>query len=152
MSEEKKNESTRFEEWFKSTGYYSGEGFEYHKYAQKIAWIACEKLYTEKIKDLEGLRDAYEARHLEYLDKLCNANKENEMMRGGLEFYGDKSEWCSWDVSRVENKKYHITIADDEELVNEFLKDSKNPDRKYVGGKKAREILKKIDENKKGIK
>jgi len=56
MSKEMKKESTRFEKWFKSTGYYYGEGFEYQKYTQKTAWIACEKYYESKDKEITSLK------------------------------------------------------------------------------------------------
>jgi len=77
-------------------------------------------------------------------EEITKLKAENEMMRKGLEFYSGEA-WVEMDGSP--NHKVEAAGKDCEWY------DHTPPFRacKLIGGKKAREILKKIDENKKEV-
>jgi len=82
-------------------------------------------------------------------ERIKELEEENEMLLEGLDFYGEESNWGSQDLdpeSDAEMTFPKIFHPMDHELSGKY------DDVIYFGGKRAREITRKIDESKKGTK
>ncbi len=100
-------------------------------------------LKTMKLSDYEHVDDFFldfneqlDFYAIEKQKELSRLKEENEMMREGLEYYADMKNW-----KYINGYRYTEIMRDDREILNDN-------GVQYIGGKKAREILKKIDENK----
>lgn len=101
-----------------------------------------QKRYEKEIRDM-GVKNGKIIHEL-----ITDKERQSSVIKKLLEvvgFYGDANNWCSWDVSREDNKPWHITIADDEFFIDDYIQgEDRKIYRRYVGGKKAREALEKI--------
>lgn len=75
-----------FEEWFKSTGYYYGPGFEHHKMTQTVAWkAACE--YKDKQYLSGSVMKSYHDRREDALERVRDLEHEVVLLNSELDYY-----------------------------------------------------------------